>query len=132
MRRLALALVLATAVLARAAAAATPTDFSVVATQIQSKEGTNSITFKESLASGKTVIGHDLVTCRTLTMSSLRCDATFTFRRGTVHAVGKILFSKVSNVLAIVGGTRHFKGAKGTMTLADKTSKASVERFAFR
>jgi hypothetical protein len=132
MRRLAaLVLVLAAAVVAPAADAATPTSFTVIATQTQSKQGTNSITFRESLTSGKTVIGHDLVTCKTLTKSSLHCDATFTFRRGTVHAVGKILFSKLHNVLAIVGGTRRFKGAKGTMTLADVTSKASAERFEF-
>ncbi len=132
MRRLLLALVLAAAVLAPAADAATPSNFTVIATQTESKQGTNSITFMESLTSGKTVIGHDLVTCKTVTKTSLHCDAAFTFRRGTLHAVGTILFSKVHNVLAIVGGTRRFKGAKGTMTLADVTSKATAERFEFR
>ena len=132
MRRLAAVLVLAAAVVAPAAEAATPTSFTVIATQTRSKQGTRSITFVESLASGRTIIGHDLVTCTTLTTTSLHCDARFTFRRGTVHAVGTILYSKVHNVLAIVGGTRRFKGARGTMTLADVTSKASAERFVFR
>ena len=132
MLRLAIALALLTAVLAPAAHAATPTSFTVIATQTQSKQGAGSITFIEALTSGKTVIGHDLVTCKTLTKTSLHCDATFTFRRGTVRAVGTILFAKLLNVLRIVGGTRRFESAKGTMTLADVTSKATAERFEFR
>jgi hypothetical protein len=37
-----------------------------------------------------------------------------------------------ANVLAITGGTGSYKGAKGTLTLQDVTSKITAERFAFR
>jgi hypothetical protein len=103
----------------------------VIATQTASKSGLKSITFTESLASGKTVIGHDRVTCKAVATTSLRCTAMFTFRRGTVQAAGTIHFSKTHNVFAIVGGTRRFAGAKGTMTRGNVTEKGSTERFVF-
>jgi hypothetical protein len=130
--RLALALVLTTGLLVPDADAATHKSFTVLATQTASKQAAKSITFRETLASGKKVVGHDLVTCKVVSKTALACTAAFTFSKGVIRVAGKVLYAKTANVLAITGGTKSYKGAKGTLTLQDVTSKTTAESFAFR
>jgi hypothetical protein len=134
MPRLVLALLpaVAVALIAPAADAATPRAFTVIATQTASKQGTKSITFRETLASGKKVVGHDQVTCKQATKASLRCVATFTVSKGVIRVAGSVFYAKAANTLAITGGSGSYTAAKGTLTLRDLTSKTTAESFTFR
>jgi hypothetical protein len=122
----------ALALIAPAADAATPRGLTLIATQTASKQGTKSITFRETLVSGKKVVGHDQVTCTQATKASLRCVATFTLAKGVIHVAGSVFYAKAANTLTITRGSGGYKAAKGTLTLRDLTSKTTAETFTFR
>jgi hypothetical protein len=70
------------------------------------------------------------------TGAKVRCDVTFTFTTGTIHAVGsnRFHFNETSSTFAVpvVGGTGKFDNAKGHVTVHEVSDTKSRLKFRLR
>jgi hypothetical protein len=90
--------------------------------------------FTEKLLQKGKKIGTDKVVITDEAGNKALADGVFTFKAGTLHAHGTIPFPPPNGKafkVPIIGGTGAYKGAKGTVTVTQKSQNTSVEVFKF-
>jgi hypothetical protein len=76
-------------------------------------------------------IGHADYVCTFVTSGTRSCTATFFTSKGRIVAGGSIRYPQLYE-LAILGGTRLFDNARGTLTVYRTTQKPRRDRLVFR
>jgi hypothetical protein len=85
----------------------------------------------DKLSVGQLVVGHDVVDCIAVKSTTFECSFTETINgQGTLQAEGLQGTTNAPAAMAIVGGTRAYTGASGTMTTSDENT--SVEHYQLR
>jgi hypothetical protein len=79
----------------------------------------------------KKPIGHADYVCTFVTSGTRSCTATFFTSKGRIVAGGSIRYPTLYE-LAILGGTRLFDNARGTLTVYRTTRKPRRDRLVFR
>jgi len=77
-------------------------------------------------------VGVAVITCRITAYPRAQCAARYTLARGgNILAAGQLnLLTRVSQRFRIVGGTRRYRGARGSITVRRMTPTVRVLRFA--
>jgi hypothetical protein len=76
-------------------------------------------------------LGHADYVCTFVTSGTRSCTATFFLPKGRIVAGGSIRFPQLYE-LAILGGTRLFDNARGTLTVYRTTRKPRRDRLVFK
>jgi hypothetical protein len=76
-------------------------------------------------------LGHADYVCTFVTSGTRSCTATFFLPRGRIVAGGSIRFPALYE-LAVLGGTRLYDNARGTLTVIRTTRKPRRDRLVFR
>jgi hypothetical protein len=76
-------------------------------------------------------LGHADYVCTFVTSGTRHCTATFFLPKGRLVAGGSIRYSALHE-LAILGGTRHYDDARGTLTVLRTTRKPRRSILLFR
>jgi hypothetical protein len=76
-------------------------------------------------------LGHADYVCTFVTSGTRSCTATFFFPKGRIMAGGSVRYPQLYE-LAILGGTRLFDNARGTLTVIRTTRKPRRDRLVFR
>jgi uncharacterized protein with beta-barrel porin domain len=130
--RISLALAVALLMVLPAIAAGRPADFNAIAKQTSTSRKGNATTFTETLRAGRTVIGHDRITCTLIAGSTLSCRGTFDLTGGTLRVLGRIDTTQKAHAVRIVGGGGRYNGARGTLVLRDFAHASTAQSFHFR
>lgn len=77
------------------------------------------------LANGKPA-GREQGACTVIARNATECQATLFFNEGKIFVSGGTVFAS-RTVLAVVGGTGAYAGARGTMTVFDRKSGDRLE-----
>jgi hypothetical protein len=131
MFRAMLVLAVAGALALPAVASAKPATFTAQAYQTSDTHSGNTQRFAETLKVGGKVVGHDKITCVVASSTRAQCTVTFTVGTGTFTASGPLNPTKQKQILAIIGGTGAYKGAKGALHLTFLSETRAVETFVF-
>lgn len=75
--------------------------------------------FREKLLVPRGVAGSDHVRCDILPRTRFFCRGRLFFREGTISVRGILTPSRGASYLALTGGTRLFRGQRGTVRVAD-------------
>jgi hypothetical protein len=78
-----------------------------------------------------TPLGHADYVCTFVTSGTRSCTATFFLPRGRLVAGGSIRFPALYE-LAVLGGTRLYDNARGTLTVIRTTENPRRDRLVFR
>jgi hypothetical protein len=76
-------------------------------------------------------LGHADYVCTFVTSGTRSCTATFFLPKGRIMAGGSIRFPQLYE-LAVLGGTRLYDNARGTLTVIRTTRKPRRDRLVFR
>jgi hypothetical protein len=76
-------------------------------------------------------LGHADYVCTFVTSGTRSCTATFFLPRGRIMAGGSIRYPQLYE-LAVLGGTRLYDNARGTLTVYRTTQKPRRDRLDFR
>jgi len=112
-------------------ALAHPADFAAIGTQHHLKRTAKGFDFTETVQKGNTRIATDRVICVTRPQNTAACSATFTFRDGSTLRVRGVVSLVTTSTIRIVGGTKRYRGARGSLTLAHLSATKTAEGFTF-